>query len=206
MDNLELQDGGLLVFVKHPQPGDVKTRLAADIGEEKALLIYEKLLSYTESVITQIPVETHVYYGNAMPDNDIWSQSTIIEKRVTQEGPDLGARMEAAFADLFRAGKRRVVIIGSDCAELQPIHLQEAFRALDDNDVVIGPANDGGYYLLGMNRLIPELFRDIEWSTMNVYQTTLSRMKEHNLHWYTLQVLTDIDNYEDWKKTGHRLV
>jgi rSAM/selenodomain-associated transferase 1 len=206
MNKGEAHDCALLVFVKHPEPGSVKTRLAADIGDDKATRIYQKLLSYTESIVAQLPVETHIYYANEMPEDDLWTRSETGYKRVQQVGPDLGARMESAFADMFRAGKRRVVIVGSDCAELRSIHLLEAFRALNDNDAVIGPANDGGYYLLGLNRMIPSLFRKVEWSTQNVYKITLDRFREAKLRWYTLQVLTDIDNYEDWKKTGHRLV
>jgi rSAM/selenodomain-associated transferase 1 len=206
MSSDNFSDCGLLVFVKDPQPGEVKTRLAEHMGETKALRVYRKLLEYTEAIIAQLPVETYVYYGNTKPDQDIWSQSSGVQHRSTQQGKDLGARMRAAFRDLFQAGKQRVVIIGSDCAELQLTHLEEAFRSLNDNDAVIGPANDGGYYLLGLNRMVPELFQDMDWSTEHVYKTTIQRLKERNLRWYTLQVLTDMDNYEDWKKTGYRLL
>jgi rSAM/selenodomain-associated transferase 1 len=205
MDSHQYDDCTLLVFVKHPIPGEVKTRLAADIGDEKAVAIYRRLLSHTEAIVADLPVETFVYYGNELPEQDLWSQSSRVDDRLLQQGDDLGARMKAAFIDRFQAGKQRVIVIGSDCAELKTSHIVEAFRALSDNDAVIGPANDGGYYLLGLTRMVPTIFSDMNWSTEHVYKSTLRRFKKERIHWFTLPMLTDIDEYEDWQKTGHNL-
>lgn len=121
-----------------------------------------------------------------------------------QQGEDLGERMQSALADQFAQGKQRVVIIGSDCIELETYMIKEAFAVLENNDVVIGPASDGGYYLLGMRKFLPTLFDNKEWSGDNLLMDTLLDLKKMNAKYYLLKTLNDIDTVEDLDSIGRR--
>jgi len=186
----------LIVFVKNPRKGEVKTRLAADVGEKKALTIYHQLLDHTRIAALSVDVNRQVWYADEIDTNDEWSNDDFSHK--VQWGDDLGERMHNAFESAFEEGCQKVVIIGSDCPELTPIVLEQAFRTLDNSEVVIGPARDGGYYLLGMKRLIPELFEGKRWSTSTVLEDTLLDLKQLGITWQRLPELTDIDTAEDW--------
>ena len=112
---------------------------------------------------------------------------------------DLGARLSSSFDDAFASGARKVVIIGSDCPDVTQSEIQEAFEALDRVPLVIGPASDGGYWLIGLRQPAPGLFRDIHWSSDEVFLQTASRAKDLGLKWEMLQILQDIDTFEDWQ-------
>ena len=185
----------LLIFVKHPEPGKVKTRLAASIGHERAVAIYQELLAYTLSITHPLPVSKVVYYGNKVPAQDLWSDAGY--KRKLQEGSDLGQRMELAFSWGFSAGFQRIVIIGSDCAQLSTEIVEEAFTTLQAEEAVIGPAVDGGYYLLGMNTRIPGIFSQKEWSTDTVFAATIRDLEWANARYSLLPTLSDIDTLDD---------
>jgi rSAM/selenodomain-associated transferase 1 len=192
----------LLIFIKNPERGKVKTRLAATVGDERALRIYRALLKYTRNLALEVASERYLFYSRFIEENDEWSSRQFHKK--LQEGEDLGERMYRAFAvTLGRHGK--AVIIGSDCPTLTPAIVEEAFRRLDDHDYVIGPARDGGYYLLGMRELRPELFRDIPWSTDQVRSLTIDRIKERGQTYFLLPELSDIDRAEDWEEDGWEL-
>lgn len=183
----------LIIFIRNPVLGKVKTRLAAAIGDEKALLVYNRLLQHTHSITEKLPVTKFVYYADEIIIDDLWNG---FEKRI-QRGKDLGERMQNAFAELFESGFTKVSIIGSDCLELNTEILQEAFESLNKADLVIGPVIDGGYYLLGTNRLIPELFINKIWSTDSVFIDTLTDAAVHRLAVHLLPMLNDIDNETD---------
>ena len=116
-----------------------------------------------------------------------------------QRGIDLGARLHHAFLEAFTNGAERVAAIGSDCPNISGVDIAEAWRALDNHDVVFGPAADGGYWLIGMRRLHPEFFEGIRWSSASVLEESLARAHEHNLKVAMLRRLRDIDTEADWR-------
>lgn len=185
----------LIIFVKNPIIHEVKTRLAAEIGAENAVFIYQKLLEYTAKTVAKTTIPKVVFYGNEMPERDIWAEMGY--ERQPQIGKDLGERMENAFAWAFAEGHEKCVIIGSDCAELQAEILEEAFFSLEKKDFVIGEAEDGGYYLLGMKELFLPLFRDKKWSTNTVFEETILALKKGGFSLHLLPKLNDIDTLED---------
>ncbi|KAB7731468.1 DUF2064 domain-containing protein [Rudanella paleaurantiibacter] len=189
-----MQDFSLIIFVKNPVPGTVKTRIARTVGNERATAVYRHLLAHTQQISRMLPWKRLVYYGDFINSADGWMG---YHKRL-QTGQDLGERMHNAFAEQFAAGAKRAVIIGSDCLTIQPDHLKQAFRALDTTDVVIGPATDGGYYLLGMNRLHPFLFQNKPWSEPQLLEQTLAEITQNGLTHTLLEPLTDIDEWEDY--------
>ena len=184
----------LITFVKKPILGKTKTRLAATIGDEKALEVYIKLLEHTKKVASLTPADLHVFYAFDIVEDDMWNEDA---KHLQIEG-ELDVKIKAAFSKIFEMGYEKVVIIGSDCAELNDEILEQAFYGLDDHDFVIGPALDGGYYLLGMKSYAPDVFDDIAWSTETVFRSTLDRIGERSCA--TLPVLSDIDYEEDLKR------
>lgn len=192
----------LLIFVKNPEKGKVKTRLAETLGQDCALKIYLALLEHTRAVALQVNVDRLLFYSSFVEKNDGWSTGDFI--KYTQQGADLGARMLHAFQSAFEK-YRKVVIIGSDCANLTPAIVREAFEQLDYFPFVIGPATDGGYYLLGMTTPEPSLFLNMEWSTDEVLSNTLERIASLGKDYYLLPELSDIDYAEDWEQYGWEL-
>jgi rSAM/selenodomain-associated transferase 1 len=189
----------LFIFVKNPEHGLVKTRLAADIGDDAALNVYNRLLEYTESVATEIDVHKQIWYSKKIETDDIWPEH-VYEKRV-QSGKNLGERMSGAFSENDESGYIKQIIIGSDCAELTANHIEKAFIELDEHDVVLGPSEDGGYYLLGMRSYIHELFEGMSWSTENLYRETLQTIRTLQLSFAELEILNDIDTLDDLNKS-----
>jgi uncharacterized protein len=183
----------LIIFVRNPVLSKVKTRLAATTGDEKALLVYKYLLQYTQSITKDLPVTKFVYYADFINENDLWNG---YEKKI-QQGNDLGDRMKNAFAALFTEGYRKVCIIGSDCYELSGAIITDAFENLKTTDVVIGPVNDGGYYLLGTAKLVTDFFINKNWSTSTVYSSTLKDAENLQLTVSRLPLLNDIDEEKD---------
>ncbi len=190
-----MTDQLLLLFVRNPELGKVKTRLAASVGPEKALEIYCRLLEHTREVTQDLPVKKQVCYSDWVDEADMWPNDRYV-KRLQPTG-DLGEKMEKAFAYAFEAGYTSVVIIGSDCLQLTTAIVQQAYTELTQHDVVIGPALDGGYYLLGMNRLYPELFSNKRWSTEHVFADTLQDILSLELSYALLPRLSDVDYIED---------
>lgn len=187
----------LLLFIRNPRLGQVKTRLARTLGDGEALRIYLILLEKTRQAALGVPVERWLFYSDFLENGDEWSE-TDFQKKV-QTGADLGERMENAFRQAFSAGADKAVIIGSDCPGLHGTLLQEAFNRLDDADFVLGPTPDGGYYLLGMKQMEASVFRGIVWSTDTVRAETLRRIEESGKLCVFLPVLSDVDTEEDWR-------
>ncbi|MFN3533311.1 MAG: DUF2064 domain-containing protein [Candidatus Brocadia sp.] len=244
-------DNALIVFLKYPEPGKVKTRLAKDIGNEKAYRIYKSL---AENVIKNIfpknqrRYDVHIFFTPADKKNEIiaWIKLLIGNDLETgthyipQEGTNLGERMSNAFKQTLQGrrykrtltqnhhnqitppsegmDKGRVeklaktcphineennisscntIIIGTDCPEIDAPLIEDAFELLKEKDVVIGPCNDGGYYLLGMSRFVHDLFADIPWSTDRVFDRTMEKIQKNNLSCSILKTLADIDTQED---------
>lgn len=187
----------LIIFVRHPEKGKVKTRIAATLGEDKALEIYIELLKHTAEISADVIADKFVFYTNEIPGDDVWSRPGFIKK--LQCDHDLGMKMKSAFTEVLSQGYSKAIIIGSDCFELSAEIIEASFNMLDEKEVVIGPANDGGYYLLGMNVLHPFLFENKAWSTEQVFQQTADDLSERNISFAALDTLTDIDTAEDWK-------
>ncbi|PTB93700.1 glycosyltransferase [Marivirga lumbricoides] len=195
----------LIIFVKNPELGKCKTRLAATVGDEKALRFYEKMLERTLEVVTPAKANKAIYYSSFIDKNDLWPENERFNKEIQING-DLGSKMSAAFSEAFQQGYTSVCIIGSDCYELNTSIIDKAFEALQNKDAVIGPSTDGGYYLLGMNHLIPEVFENKEWSTDSVCLETEKDFRKLNLSFSKLQALTDIDTEEDLKTIPEEVV
>ncbi|NMM49512.1 TIGR04282 family arsenosugar biosynthesis glycosyltransferase [Marinigracilibium pacificum] len=195
----------LIVFVKRPEKGKVKTRLAKDLGDDKALEIYTKLLLHTASLIEEIEWPTFVYYKDEIVRNDLFSLPWVIKK--VQSNGDLGAKMKNAFVEVKEETEaEKIIIIGSDCYDLATDHLIMASEKLNNHDVVIGPSNDGGYYLLGLKSIQSNLFNNIEWSTETVLAETIKKCKESGLSIHLIEELVDIDTIEDLKSIKNELI
>jgi rSAM/selenodomain-associated transferase 1 len=183
----------LLVFTRNPALGKVKTRLAKTVGDKKALKIYTFLLERTRDIAAKVAADKAVYYSVKIRENDIWD-ATIFQKHL-QVGEDLGIRMLHAFKNGFETGYEKVLIIGSDLYDLTSETIENAFIALENNEVVIGPAEDGGYYLLGMNSLEEKVFKNKDWGTATVKKDTLEDLKDKKV--FLLAPLNDVDVFED---------
>lgn len=192
----------LIIFIKNAEKGKVKTRLAQTIGEERALEIYLILLAHTRKLSLGVPTQRLLFYSDFVETADQWPEPDF--QKFVQDGDDLGQRMFNAFKIALEK-YHKAIIIGSDCANLTSAIIEKAFLQLDHYDFVLGPATDGGYYLLGMTAAAPSLFENMEWSTDEVLATTLSRMRNLGKTCYLLPELSDIDFEEDWKKYGREL-
>jgi uncharacterized protein len=185
----------LIVFIKNPILGKVKTRLAASLGDQKALSVYIKLLHHTRRITESLEYDKIVYYSDFVPEKDEWLSAGF--KPALQAGHDLGQKMKNAFEEGFKAGYSRIVIIGSDCFELTSYHIAKAFDSLENANVVVGPATDGGYYLLGMTALLEKVFENKKWSTDSVLRDTIKNVTDSNHKFYLLEQLNDIDTESD---------
>ena len=185
----------IIAFVRHPEWGKVKTRLASTIGNDKALAVYNILLKHTFEVVRNIGVPLYVFYADGLIVEDVWKGENIIKR--TQKGNNLGERMLNAFKEVFEQGHSKAVIIGSDCYELDCQILTESLEQLNDTNLVIGPASDGGYYLLGMNAPLKNVFEGIEWSTPTVFSTTIKIIRQNKWTFTELPVLNDVDTESD---------
>lgn len=189
----------LLIFVKHPIAGQSKTRLAVGIGPEKALAVYEALLAHTAQQVAAISQDRAVFYGNIVPPADLWSAAGY--PRFLQQGADLGDRMWQAFQWAANRGYQKIVIIGSDCPGLSTHLIEDAFNALDEQDAVLGPAVDGGYYLLGLRTPVSDLFLGKTWSTDQVAAQTRKDFAALNWRFTELPALRDVDTVDDLEGT-----
>ncbi|PKA98883.1 hypothetical protein B0O79_2577 [Flavobacteriaceae bacterium MAR_2009_75] len=185
----------LLIFTRNPQLGKCKTRLAATVGNQTALDIYKFLLNHTINITKNLNVAKQVWYSEEVWEDDIWD-GKVYDKKL-QKGDDLGTRMGNAFQEGFAQGFERIIIIGSDMFDLNQKDLEKAFKKLHDNDYVVGPADDGGYYLLGMTNYKNELFTEKSWGQDTVLQDTLTNLKNEKCH--ILDTRNDVDLYDDIK-------
>lgn len=192
-----IDNRGLIIFVKNPVLGKVKTRLAKTIGNEKALQVYKNLMAHTQQVAIDTETSRYLFYDTEIAHNDEWQQTHFIKG--LQASGDLGDRIGAAFQTVF-SKKEKVIIIGSDCPEISSDIIEEAFDKLDLADVVIGPTHDGGYYLIGMKAYHASLFEDIAWSTEQVLTQTKEKITQQGLLFTLLKQLSDLDYEEDLNK------
>ena len=187
----------LIIFYKVPELSPVKTRLASVIGQSIAEKVYLHLVDYTQNQVQRLDCKLHVYYFPEVVPIDSWSAYNV--NKMQQSNGDLGNKMHTSFCDCFTLGFDKVIIIGTDCPEIKASHINEAFAALNHTDAVIGPAADGGYYLIGLKSPQLNLFTDIEWSSATVTQKTIEKLNDLSLSYTLLETLHDVDVVEDLK-------
>lgn len=197
-----MEKNALIIFQKNEILGNVKTRIAAKVGDQKALEIYQDLVGHTLQVCRKISSSKFIYYSDFIPKDSISSDSEYQVE--TQSGFDLGSKMQNAFQNLFDKGFEKVILIGTDCGELESRHLEEAYELLESHEAVLGPAKDGGYYLVGMRRQIPGFFEGIPWSTSKVLLLTLEKLENQTVTYGLLDLLSDVDEWEDWENLNQK--
>jgi len=196
-NNSDQSNSLLIVFVKNPILGNVKKRLSLTIGYKNALEIYNDLVYKTHNVIKLLPFNKQVSYSDFIEENDIWE--TNIFGKSQQAGKNIGERMFNAFSNAFEQGYENVVLIGSDTINLTPEVINTALNQLQQSDLVLGPAKDGGYYLIGLNKPIKQIFENKEWSTNKVLIQTLKDCYEMDLKLKLVRELADLDRFEDFR-------
>lgn len=189
-------DLALLTFVKFPEPGKVKTRLAAVIGPELATELYHHFIEATFACAGQLKNATQIAAFTPADKASVFRQMFPGERQWLAQVPvpDLGTRMRAAVQTMLQRGYGRVLIIGSDSPDLPASHLNEAAAALPTHDLVLGPAEDGGYYLIGLKSDYAQLFENITWSTASVLQQTLVAAQRLGLRVHLLPPWYDVDD------------
>jgi rSAM/selenodomain-associated transferase 1 len=199
-DHEDNQDkDALILLVRYPRAGQVKTRLAATLGDELAAEFYALCAQHIFAESARLPatVETYLYYADEGDAEAIkqWVQRPF--HFVPQIDVDFGGRMAHAFRTVFSHGAQKAVIVGTDVPDLSAAIIQEAFQALDWHQVVIGPDHDGGYYLLGLRQLQGQLFTGMAWGTDQVFEQTWQAIAELGLSAYLVPTLMDIDTETD---------
>lgn len=189
----------LIIFIKNVVPGKVKTRLAATVGTERAVKIYEALLARTRTEALKTNADLHVFYSTAINTSDDWDDGIFTKK--IQRGNDIGERMSNAFLDIIPPYKK-AILIGGDIAKISAQIIEEGFEQLNHHDFVLGPALDGGYYLIGQKTPTPAIFDNIKWSSGEVANKTLKNMAAQQKTCYLLPALSDIDYEQDWIDHG----
>ena len=191
----------VLFFAKYPAAGRVKTRLAIQIGQDTAAGLYRNFVTDILVGLKKLDVDLRIVFDP--PDSKDKFQKWLGKEYsyIPQSGQDLGWRMKNAFLRAFSEGFDRVVVIGSDSPDLPVEYIDLAFRVLHQNDVVIGPGSDGGYYLLGFARgsFLPEVFEEISWSSDKVFEQTVNILREHGQIIYLLPQWHDVDTPADLK-------
>lgn len=198
----------LIIFTRYPEPGKTKTRLIPVLGEDGAATLQRQMTEQKLAEVNKLQafyslsVEIHFTGGNEQLMQE-WLGSNLVYRR--QSEGDIGCRMASALQSSFKAEMDNVVLIGIDCPDLNAQIMAQAFQALRQHDLVLGPAADGGYYLIGLRRLIPELFTGIRWSTDEVLSETLKIAQRLELNVAKLPLLRDVDRPEDlsvWKSVN----
>lgn len=188
----------LIVFAKNIVLGKVKTRLAKSVGNEEAFNVYVHLVKITECESKKMEnCDVHIHFSDVIL-KALWPD----QQKFVQTGNDLGERMMNAFDQSFKMGYNRVIGIGSDLPDLTSEVMEQGLKALESNDTVFGPSEDGGYYLIGMNQMIPNIFIDKAWSTESLLTDTKKELKELGYSCALLEELNDVDTIEDLKNSS----
>lgn len=189
----------LIVFVKYPEPGKVKTRIARHLGEHRAAEIYSNMAkSIVEKIWKPDSYETVIFFDPPDRERDVRAWLGIEEISCEpQSSGTIGDRMSDAFDRVFSRGALKAVLIGTDVPAITEDTVSSAFRLLEETDVVLGPAEDGGYYLMGLKYYVPALFENIEWGADTVFNRTLGHIIEKNLSHKSLDTLKDVDTIDD---------
>lgn len=197
-----MSPNALLYFVKYPEPGKVKTRLAKVAGDHHAAQVYRELTETNLGILNSLPldfVKVIIAFDPFGKEEAIRSWLPGPYEYVAQKGSELGARLQNTFRFAFEKGFKKVMALGSDTLGLRSDLIVKGFEALEFYDVAIGPAYDGGYYLIGTNREQPAIFKNIPWSSPRVFESTLNKLIEKNLSYYLLQKLDDLDEAKNFR-------
>jgi hypothetical protein len=199
---MKLNDRCLLFFVKYPEKGKVKSRLADSIGDDSAVSVYKNIVDQMLSTLKKGTFSLYICFSPRSAQNPIKNWLGREYRYMPQHGKDLGERMRNGFIDGFAMGHKRVALIGSDIPDLSINYIEEAFKSLKEVDAVIGPAFDGGYYLIGFNQstFSPQVFEGIAWGTETVFDETVKKLKRFRRTVHTLPYQRDIDTAEDLKR------
>ena len=199
MDGLRSSPAAVLVFVRAPVAGRVKTRLAAEIGDAAALRVYRRLAEHAVSAALAVapPAAVRVHYTptDAGPAVRAWLGDG--PEYLPQAEGELGARLHQAFAEGFAAGFGRIVVVGSDLPELTAERIGRALAVLETEPAVLGPARDGGYWLLGLREMAAGAFDGMPWSTGRLLDATLARLRASGVEPALLETLADVDTADD---------
>ena len=187
----------IITFVKNAISGKTKTRLAATIGNDKALQIYYHLLTLTENAVSRTEAAKEVHFSNKVEESN-WEGFS----KYVQSGADLGERMQNAFEDGFKRGFNQIVLLGSDLPDLSDKVINSAFSALNKTEVVLGPALDGGYYLIGLSKANSCIFENMPWSEEGLFKKTIEVMESKKISYKLLNPLNDIDTLDDLKSSS----
>lgn len=201
----------LILLVKNPVPGRVKTRIARDAGDLEAVRIYHYLVNRVIAQLNDLEatgVNLHILFDppEALKSVKAWlapalaNADILCAQFIPQSLGDLGHRLSGAFATGFEEGYDEIAVIGSDCIGISHEILEQTWKGLDTHDAVIGPTNDGGYYLLALKKHAPTLFHEIPWSTETTFQATMDSATKEALSVATLPTLSDVDTLADWEK------
>ena len=192
---MDQANAALIIFLKNYEVGKVKTRLAGTMGPENALTVYKQLVEITKQNTQHYSGQQYIYYSSFVDCEDQWNRSAM--KR-SQFGIDLGSKMSNAFHEVLEE-HTHAIIIGTDCPYLQHNQLQAANDIVQQGKFAIGPSRDGGYYLLGLPKYVPEVFEGVDWSTDMVTKQTIERIKQKGFTYDLLDELVDVDYEEDWR-------
>ena len=187
----------IIVFVKNIKLGKVKTRLAKTIGAQGAFAVYKELVKITELATENIKTDKRIYFSDVVVDSK-WKN----DYKTIQEGKNLGERMKNAFIKGFEDGYERIVLIGSDLPDIDSNHIEKGLESLKHNDVVFGPAIDGGYYLVGMTKMYHSIFTNKPWSESHLLEVTLKELDQEKTTYTLLEALNDIDTFEDLESSS----
>lgn len=186
----------LIIFTRYPEAGLVKTRLIPALGEAGAAEIHKIMTEETVKMALKTGIEIEIHFtGGSYKQIQKWLGNRF--KYRDQAGGTLGERLSDSFNQAFSEGLKRAIIIGTDCPEITSNHIREAFTLLQKSDLVLGPALDGGYYLIGLSSFHHNLFKNIKWGSNLVYQQTMATARNLNLKIAELEKLADIDRPED---------
>lgn len=194
---------GLIIFQKNLELGKVKTRLAKSVGDDEALKIYKLLLDHTHHQIQDLNAQILLYFSSFKEEDHYFDERYL---SYIQSVGNLGDKMKSAFKDQFESGFEKLIIIGTDCPDINSKFIEDAFDKLEKSEVVIGPSEDGGYYLLGMSTFISEIFNDIPWSSEKVFSETTEFLTGKKIEFSLLPLLSDVDYIEDWEKAKSRVL
>lgn len=204
-------NNGVLVFVKYPTPGRVKTRLAKELGDERAAELYKRFVVDILDTLGDLDVRLKILFSppDAEQEFRLWLGDEYTY--AAQDGEDLGQRMKNSLGEALADGFARAIVMGSDSPDVPGDYVMEAFSSLDSSDAVIGPCSDGGYYLIGFSKesFLPEAFEDIDWSTPEVLEQTVGKLEAHGrkIHllgqWYDVDTLADLEALTRRKLKAH---
>ncbi|RJQ45301.1 MAG: glycosyltransferase [Nitrospiraceae bacterium] len=195
-----MNTNALIIIAKYPEKGQVKTRLNGHLSDEDILKLYISLLKQTVSKLNNIPyADTFIAFAPANAEDYFLHFGVSL---IPLNEGDLGVRMFNSFNHVFSSGYKKAVLVGADIPDITPAIIQKAFDILSGNDTVFGPAKDGGYYLVGMRKLIREIFLNVPWSSAQTLKKSIEQANKFGYSAGLTEMLSDIDTIEDVKRAG----